>query len=190
MSRSRGWLRTTVIGLVPLGVAVTAMAASAYGLMQQGLRAGANDPLVAMAEDASKKLDGGLTPAGAVPPDRVEATRSLDTFLMVFDSGGRLVASSATVDGGSPDYPAGVLAGLQPGGEASPTWQPRPGVRIATVALRYRGGFVVAGRSLRVVEARIDQLGQLAVILWLVALATTAVGCALAGWINMRWPRP
>ena len=37
------------------------------------------------------------------------------------------------------------------------TWQPREGVRVATVTARWGGGTVMAGRSLREVERREDQ---------------------------------
>lgn len=178
MPRWRGLLRTTVVILAPVTVAVTGVSALAYGLVQQDLRQGANDPQVALAEDAARRLDGGVAPGAVVPATKVDAARSLDSFVMVFDDRGRLVASSVTVDGNPPDYPAGVFASVRQGGEETLTWQPRPGVRIASVATRYRSGFVVTGRSLRLVEARIDDLGRLAAAIWLLTLGGTAIVAA------------
>ncbi len=46
-------------------------------------------------------------------------------------------------------------------GEDRITWQPEPGIRSAVVVVHYTGatpGYVMAGRSLREVEWRIDRL--------------------------------
>jgi len=54
-------------------------------------------------------------------------------------------------------------------GEDRITWQPEPGVRSATVVTSYGGahpGFVLAGRSLRLVEERVDQLGLMVGLGW------------------------
>jgi hypothetical protein len=53
------------------------------------------------------------------------------------------------------------------------TWQPEPGVRIATVVAGYTGsqsGFVLAGRSLREVEKRESQAEMEAGVVWIVTL--------------------
>ncbi|HZK78375.1 MAG TPA: hypothetical protein VFC35_05655, partial [Gemmatimonadaceae bacterium] len=54
-------------------------------------------------------------------------------------------------------------------GEARVTWQPEPGVRMATVVTRNpgsSGGFIVVGRSLLETESRIQQLGTLLFLGW------------------------
>ena len=52
-------------------------------------------------------------------------------------------------------------------------------MRHAIVVDRYRGGFVVAGRSLSVVEQNEDTLLRWVVIGWLAGLAVVAGGWAL-----------
>ena len=59
------------------------------------------------------------------------------------------------------------------------TWQPRPGVRVATVSVPWSGGTVTAGRSLRLVEEREDTLLQLVAVGWLVTVAALAVVSAV-----------
>ena len=49
------------------------------------------------------------------------------------------------------------------------------GVRAATVVVGFRGGWLVAGRSLRLVEERADHLLSLALAGWLAALVGTAL---------------
>jgi hypothetical protein len=58
------------------------------------------------------------------------------------------------------------------------TWQPEPSVRIASVVVAYGGaqpGFVLAGRSLRESEVRVDRLTSLLAAGWLASLAVITV---------------
>lgn len=66
------------------------------------------------------------------------------------------------------------------------TWRPRTGVRVAAVVVPWRGGTVLAGRSLRLVETREDEVLLLAAggwLLGLLAIAATSVAAAAL------WPR-
>jgi hypothetical protein len=66
------------------------------------------------------------------------------------------------------------------------TWQPRPGVRIATVTVPWNGGTVLAGRSLRLVEEHAATLELLVGGGWLATLAALA---AAAGAVARLWPK-
>ena len=64
---------------------------------------------------------------------------------------------------------------MKANGEERVTWQPEPGVRMATVVVRNpgpAGGFIVVGRSLSETESRIGQLGSLLFLGW----AATLIG--------------
>ena len=65
------------------------------------------------------------------------------------------------------------------------TWQPRVGVRSALVVLPWHGGTIAAGRSLRLVETRIDAIGALLIFGWLAAVAIVAGLAGLGAWM---WP--
>ena len=145
---------------LPLATAIVAVLAVAYALVQQVERAGANDPQIQMAEDAAAALDAGRTPAQVGGPAVIEMSRDLAPFVLVYDRAGQLVFNGAVLDGAVPHFPEGAL---RPG-EGRVTWQPRAGVRLAAVSRSYSAGFVVAARSLREVEARIDALTMLAAI--------------------------
>jgi hypothetical protein len=120
----------------------------------------ADDLPATLAQSTASQLDRGLTPDQALPRERTELTHSLSPFVLVYDAGGQPLASSATLDGEPPGYPTGVLKTLSVQRESRVTWQPEPGIRLATVGLLWNGGIVVAGQSLRLTEQHIDTLGE------------------------------
>jgi len=180
------WLRTALLIWVPLAVVVTGGAGMVYEVAQQVERQGANDSLVALAEEAGRRLNAGAAATAVIPETRVEAAESLDPLVMVFDEQGHQLASSGTLAGGPLDYPQGVLSAARHGGEQAPTWQPRPGLRFASVALHHPKGFVVAARSLRLVESRIDELGQFVLAMWLATIAAMTIATAATAWVADR----
>lgn len=169
---------------VPLSVATTGLALLVAVVAQQAIRSGADEPQVQLAEDTAALLDAGASPATVMPTGAtgtVDMARSLAPYVLVFDDRGQLAAGSATLRGQPPPYPPGVLAAARARGEHRVTWQPAPGVRSATVAVPWRGGTVVAGRSLREAEARTSRLSALVAVAWLAVLAATgatALVCA------------
>jgi hypothetical protein len=82
------------------------------------------------------------------------------------------------LNGQSPHLPDGVLDYVRRHGEDRITWQPEPGVRIATVVTRYssaRSGFVLVGRSMREVEKRIDQITLFCAVTWLLTVGLALI---------------
>jgi hypothetical protein len=157
---------------------VTALCGLIYLEVQQSLRMGANSPQIQMAEDAAAALNQGANTNTAVPTGQVELSSSLAPFLDVYDTSGKPVAGSGLLDGKLPEYPLGALEAAKASGENRVTWQPRADVRVASVAVPYDGGYVVAGRSLRETESRIAQAGQIAALAWIVTLAAVLVAAA------------
>src|SRR5207248_6289942 len=135
-----------------IAVALTGLSGLVYASVQQDLRQGANDPQIQMAEDAASALDRGGAVASVLPAVDVDLSRSLLPFVIVFDKTDQVVASSATLHGDSPPFPASVLQNAR--GQDRVTWQPEAGVRSAVVVQPWRDGYVVVGRSLRLVEER------------------------------------
>jgi hypothetical protein len=168
---------------VPLAVAVTGLAALVYGAVQQDLRQSANDPQAQLAEDAAARLDAGAAPDEVVPTGTVDMAVSLAPYVIVFDANARQVASSAQLHGSAPPFPASVMDAVRARGAEAITWQPESGVRSAVVVEPWRGGFVVAGRSLRLIEEREDHILLLSGGMWLLTLAATACAALLVGFI-------
>jgi len=169
------------------------LALALYAIPQQVLRQGADDPQIQLADDLAARLEKGANPADAVPAARIDMTRSLSPFVIAYDAAGHPVASQATLDGVTPVPPAGVFDYVQTHGINKITWQPRHGLRIAAVVQQVKGpqgGFVLAGRSMREVQARIDHVQNLAGLTWLAMLALIAVGTAVFGWITRKKPTP
>jgi hypothetical protein len=163
---------------LPLAAAVTLLSGMVYIAVQQELRISANDPQIQLAEDGARALAEQQPPDSIVPPGKVDIAQSLAPYLIVFDSQGSPVASNAVLHGVIPDIPKGVLDYTRTHGEDRVTFMPEAGVRSATVIVSVnggQGGFVLAGRSLREVEKRIDQLTQQVGAIWLAAMLVTLV---------------
>jgi hypothetical protein len=172
-------LRRSLVAWLPFAVAITGLAGLAYALDQSNLRQGANDPQIQLAEDAAARLAAGAPVATVVPHTDtvVDIVQSLAPFVIVYDTGDRPLASTATLDGATPLLPAGVSTSARQR-EDRVTWQPRDGVRIAAVVVAYSGGTVVAGRSLREVESRADDALAVTGLAWLTCLVLTLAACA------------
>jgi hypothetical protein len=182
----------SLMAWLPLAVGITILAGLAYGLDQQNLRQGADDPQTQLAEDAAARLGAGASVDSVVvrTGTPVDIARSLAPFVIVYDSNDRPLASTAVLDGAVPIPPQGVTASARDH-EDHVTWQPRAGVRIAAVLVAYRGGAVLAGRSLRVVEQREDDALGVAVAGWLAALVLTWLAVVASGLLRERCrPRP
>jgi hypothetical protein len=182
-----GFARLAAAFFLPMAVLATATCGLAYAETQQALRSGANDPQFQLAEDGAARLDAGAAAASVVDASQtIDLAASLAPFVIVFDADGRVLATNATLDGGQPVPPRGVLAAARPGPPNAVTWQPRDGVRIATVVVAWKGGTVLAGRSLRLVEQREANAELIAGAAWLAMLAALAAVSVLAAWL---WPR-
>jgi hypothetical protein len=159
---------------------------------QQALRQSANDPQLGIATDLAIRLARGISPAVAVPNDKTDMDLSLSPFVIAYDEQGKVLASSAQLNGAVPQLPQGVLDYMRTHREDRITWAPQRYVRIASVILHVsgpQGGFVVAGPNLREIEARKDLLMQLAVLVWLGLIGIIFVGTFLFGWLT-RTPKP
>ena len=146
---------------LPAAAVLLAALLGVYAVGQQQERQGANEIPATLASDAARQLDAGSSPdslTSALPA--VDIASSLQAWLAVYDRSGHPIASSGRLDGELPQLPLGVLESAR-SGEDRVTWQPRLGVRQATVVIPYGRGYVAGGRSLREVEARIDRLGVL-----------------------------
>ena len=154
---------------LPIAAVAAVLCGLVYFAVQQALRGSANDPQIQMAEDAANSLASGTAPQTLLPPSSIDMSRSLAPFLIFYDDSGKTLVSSASLHGQTPAPPDGVFDYVRQNGDERVTWQPEPGVRIASVIVRVTGaqpGFVLAGRSLREVEKR-------------TALAMTQAGAAL-----------
>ena len=162
---------------------------------QSSLRQSANDPQLGMATDLATWLSRGTSPAAAVLNnqtldhinDKTDMDASLSSFVIAYDEQGKVLASSAELDGTVPPLPSGVLAFVRQHGEERVTWAPRRDVRIASVIRHVagpQGGFALAGRNLREIESRKDLVFKQAALVWLGLLGIISVGTFIFGWLS------
>lgn len=152
-----------------------------YAALQQVLRSGANDPQIQMAQDTAARLERG-TPAASLVGETVDLSTSLAPFLIVYNPSGQVLAASASLDARNtraPTLPPGVLQDATPEHEDRFTWQPRAGVRLASVVVATPQGYVLAGRSLREVERRERDAEVVVGAAWLVSLGVLVAAFAI-----------
>lgn len=185
---SRRLARRAALVFLPLAVLATGLAGTIYVVAQQSLRLGANSPQVQLAEDAAHRLDTGTPPTQVTGAPAVDVGSSLAPFLVVYDQTGTPVASSGNLDGAMPTPPKGVLDAAEVGAPNRVTWQPRQGLRIATVTVRWSGGTVLAGRSLREAERLDSQVFLLVAAGWAATLVALAVAAGAVAWLSPHRP--
>lgn len=172
---------------IPFAILATVFCVLIAVAAQQVLRQSADDPQVQLAEDTATAI-GSSREAGSIGPEgEVDLATSLAPFVIVFDDSGKPLRSSARIDDQTPIPPNGVFDYTKSAGFDRFTWQPRSGVRLAAVVVPTSGaspGFVLAGRSLREIERRIDQIQLLVLVGWVAALGVTFVAVAVRFWLK------
>jgi hypothetical protein len=162
-----------------LAVVLTVMGFAAALTVQQMLRRGANQPQLDMAAWYAGKIAAGEAPGNVVPTGYVDLDRSLQPFVIYYDDQGKPAHGTGYLDQQLPTPPAGVFNFVRSHGNENVTWQPRAGVRIASVMQRVGGkgsGFVLAGRSLRLVEEQESLLWRMTLGIWITIMILLALG--------------
>ncbi len=154
--------------------AITFALGVVYVTEQQILRLGANDPQIELAEDFAAGFNAGADPQSLIKGN-IDIGHSLAPFIIIYDLSGKPLATSGYLNQAIPVPPAGVFGYTAVHGQERVTWQPQAGVRVATVINRSKAGFVLAGRSLREVEAREDLLLKQVACAWFAAVLMTIV---------------
>ncbi len=165
-------IKTTLPSFLPIALAVTLTFLTFYVAIQQNYRMNANDPQIQLAEDISSQLANGAPYQYFMPNVKIDISKSLGTFLIIYDNNGKLLGSSMVLNGKQPNIPTGVFSNTKNKGETRFTWQPEKNVRSAVVVVHYKNGFVIVGKSLKEVEIRIDNLTKIVFLGWIFTLAS------------------
>lgn len=153
-----------------------------YVVAQQMERAGADDAPERLASQVAAELSSGSTRTvdDAAP---VELNGSLTPFVVVVNRAGVVTHGTATLDGQDISLPAGVVATARSAGRDAVSWQPREGLRFATIEIAVGSRVVIAGQSLAPSESRTDRLTVLIAIAWFVTSLLAVAGIYLsAAW--------
>jgi hypothetical protein len=180
MNNRKHVLYTTLENWLPLAVVIVIFSGLIYITVQQNYRSNANDPQIQISEDiASAVAQGSASPSSIVPPNpTTDISASLSPFVAIYSASDTPIGSSVSVGGKLPTLPSSVFSYVQIHGEDRFTWEPQPGVRIAAVVDRLTGqnpGFVLAGRSLKEVEIRENQLTIMVAVAGILALVLTFI---------------
>ena len=177
-------------------IVVTGIYGVVYLAVQQNYRQNGNDPQIQLAEDGAAQLNQGGVPADLVDRTKakVELATSLNTWVGVYDQNGVPLESGAVLDGAPPQPPKDLFNPANwttqktftapAGKETRVTWEPRNGVRQALVLVQAKNGYVVvAGRSMYLLEERVQQLAINLAIGWVITLAILLVVVLLGRWV-------
>lgn len=166
------------IWLAIMGVATLVIGAS-YAMVQQSTRLAADDLPLTTAQTVRNQLADGTSPQDVLTAKTVDLRYNDNVFVIIADNDHHVIAGSATLDGQTPLPPAGTFDYTSAHGSDRFTWEPQPGVRLATHMLPYgqapNSGFVITGQSLKPYEDRIDVYTELALAAWLASLAWTVL---------------
>src|SRR5690348_13745413 len=122
-------------------IIVTGIFLTIYATVQQVHRSNANDPQLQLARDIDTRISSNKPFDQLLPGDSIDISTSLGNFVTMYNSSGVPVLSTGLLDGKLPQLPAGVFDFTRNNKEDVFTWQPRSGVRIATVLEATSNGF-------------------------------------------------
>lgn len=175
---------------IPLAVAVTILCGLVYATVQQNYRQSANDPQIQIVEDVIAAIAGGQKPEEMLGTNtKTDISKSLAVFVIIYDTAGKPIASTAQLDGKDPVVPKGVLDHAKSKGENRISWQSKDGVRSAIVVKPFEGatsGFVLVGRSLREIEQRENQLTMMIGIALAISLVATLLAVVVSAWVATK----
>lgn len=159
--------------------ASTLVLGAAYAMVQQSTRLAADNLPLTTAESVRYSLVRGAEPKDVIPTVKTDLSSDSSAFVIITDSTRHILASSTMLSGKTPLPPSGVFEYTKTHGTDHFTWEPAPGVRLATRVLSYSsslgGGFIIAGQSLKQTEDRINTYTALAVAAWV----------AVVGWVSL-----
>jgi hypothetical protein len=175
MNRLAIWIIGVVVATSALG--------TVYLVAQQLDRQAADQVGAQLATQVAGDLSSGSTATVDGLP-RVDLAASLAPFVVVYDSSGHPVAGNGYLDGRLAEPPAGVIATAASEGSNHVTWQPRPGLRFATVEVRSGDRVVMGAQSLIPTEQRADRLGMLVALAWIGTMFAIALIAAAFWWVE------
>ena len=166
-------MKKTLKIYLPFAAVITLLCGLFYVGIQQNYRMSANDPQIQYSEDMARNFKNEKDAQNLVPQEKTNVGESLSTFGIVYNKEGGLLSSSASLDNQTPDLPKGVIDYTKTHNQDIFSWQPKKGVRLASVITKGDAGFVLIGRNMRQVEEREKDLAYIVLAGWLATLVAT-----------------
>jgi hypothetical protein len=161
-----------------LTVLITITFGTVYGVAQQYGRSAANDAPAVLAESIAAQLNIGTAPS-QLTTQRLNVATTFSPFFVVYTPSGKPVAGNGYLDNRLARMNTGVLEHAKVDAYHAVTWEPRSDVRIASVTTATSRYYVVAGQSLKRVEARDSELFKLVELGWAMSMLCVGIGYLL-----------
>ena len=168
---------------------ITVIFGTMYGLVQQSGRMQANDTPTLLATQVAELLDAGLGPQSASPSLKTDLAKNPMPFVIIYDKQGKAVGGSGYLNAKLAVVPKGVLEHATAGKNNAVTWQPRSGVRIASVTATAKDYYVLGGQSLKTTEEHASKLLKLTMVGYGVSLAILATYALIGRFISSKKTR-
>lgn len=177
-----GMYRHSLVSKIAL---ITIIFASMFGLLHIMNRNLANDMPQLLATQGAKIVDAyGVEAVNSQPTD---LANNPVPFVIVYDKQSKPLAGTGYLGAKLAQTPKGVINHATAGKPHTVTWQPKEGVRIASVTvLSKKGYFVVGGQSLSATEARASRLLWFTLLGYGAALAVVGI----VAWFGRRFHQP
>jgi hypothetical protein len=156
-----------VVGAFILTVSIFAIYLTAQNLERSG------------ADDAPERLASQVLSNPPADPARVDLATSKAAFWVVYNADGTPTDGNGYLDGELAQLPKGVISTAIARGIDRVTWEPRDGLRFATVEIHDGDRVIAAGQSLEPSESRIDNVGLLLLLGWITSLMLLLIGAVV-----------
>lgn len=141
---------------------------------QQSLRLSADDPQVQITQDILNSLSQGADPK-QLSPTTVDMAGATSAFVIIYDNNQKAVGTTVELDKKTPVPSPQVFEKTKKNNENRFTWEPKKGLRQATVMVKYKDGYVLVGKSLGEIENRVKLILRIVGVAWIVGIAATTL---------------
>lgn len=178
--------RRILITWLPFAVGITLIAGAAYFFVPHFAAATSSGPLSRMAERIAADLDAGKQPQDTLPSgESPEISEATSPYVVVVDTKGGMLASSAKFNGQPLVIPPGMFTFVSDTGWDGAEWLPAPGVRQELSIRRFQSGYVVVGQRVAGVDESDPGVRRLVIALWIAGLAA-ALGLAVLRPVKLK----
>jgi hypothetical protein len=153
---------------------ITLFCGLVYASTQQSLRLSADDPQTQIVRDVLGSLNEGAEPA-QLSLTASDMANTLSSFVIIYDNKEKVAGSTVQLDKKVPTPPSGAFEKVKNNNESRFTWEPKKGVRNAVVMIKYKDGYILAGRSLREIEKREKIVLLYSLAAWVLGVGATTL---------------
>ncbi len=158
-----------------LAILSTLIIGTIYLVAHTTLSNPANDTLGEITQEITGALEAGVPAEQIIPQSGgTNLQTSLTSFAALYDKDGKVIGSSAQLDGQSPTPPSSTFQTTTEKNQYNFTWEPKAGLRVAAVMQTAKSGdttiYVLAGKNLRETEKHLQTITSYCLGAWILLL--------------------